>query len=86
MRIPLATDFSSRDGSTSKDAILKNCFVETDGQQSVVIKRPALSSNLVDVTGTSQGGIANNSLVYVINGDTLRSYDSAFTLIETIAL
>ena len=82
MRIPLPTDLNSRDGSVVKDAIMKNCFAEGED----VLKRPALNSALVDVTGTAQGGINNNSKVYIINGDTLRSYNSAFTLVETIAL
>jgi len=82
MRIPLPTDLTSRDGTTAKDAKLVNAFVE-DG---AVFKRPAVNSALVDVTGTAQGGIANNSLVYVINGDVMRSYNSSYVLQQTIAL
>ena len=82
MKIPLPTSISTRDGTLDKDAIMRNCFAEGED----VMKRPALNSALVDVTGTAQGGINNNSKVYIINGDTLRSYDSSFTLSETIAL
>lgn len=82
MRIPLPTDISSRDGSLDKDAKMQNCFAEGED----VLKRPALNSALVDVTGTAQGGINNNSKVYIINGDTLRSYNSSFVLVETITL
>ena len=82
MRIPLPVDFISRDGSVDQDAGMRNCFM--DGKD--VVKRPAVNSNLVDVTGTAQGGTANNSKVYIINGDTLRSYNSSFVIQETIIL
>ena len=85
MRIPLQTDLISRDGLVTKDARLLNCFVEVSGDQSVV-KRPAVNSNLVDVTGVGQGGIDNDSKVYAIFGDVLKSYDSAYSLVDNITL
>lgn len=85
-RIPLATDYITRDGSSNKDARIKNAFVEGTAQDSAVIKRPAINTALATASGTAQGGIANNSLVYVINGDSLRSYNYAGTLQATIAL
>ena len=86
MRIPLQTDLISRDGLVSKDARLLNCFVEMSGDQSAVSKRPAVNSNLVDVTGVGQGGIDNDSKVYAIFGDVLKSYDSAYSLVDNITL
>jgi len=86
MRIPLQTDLISRDGLVSKDARLLNCFVEVSGDQSAVSKRPAVNSNLVDVTGVGQGGIESNSKVYAIFGDVLKSYDSAYSLVDNITL
>ena len=80
MRIPLPTDLISRDGTVDQDARLLNCFVE--GEE--VIKRPATAS-FVTASGTAQGGIAN-TLAYMINGDTLRSYNSGGTLVDNIAL
>lgn len=82
MFIPLPTDLVSRDGTTAKDARLQNAFV--DGEY--VYKRPATNSALVTVTGTAQGGIANNSLVYIVNGDVMKSYNSSFVLQQTITL
>jgi len=76
----------SRDGSVTKDAKLLNAFIEIDGQESKVIKRPAVESNLVDVTGTAQGGISNNSLIFIINSDVMRSYNSSFVLQQTVTL
>lgn len=81
MRIPLPTTISTRDGSLTKDAKMLNAFV--DGE--AVVKRPATSLGAT-ASGTAQGGISNNSLVYVINGDSLRSYNSSYTLVATIAL
>jgi len=86
MRVPLQTDLISRDGLVSKDARLLNCFVEVSGDQSAVSKRPAVNSNLVDVTGVGQGGIDNDSKVYAIFGDVLKSYDSAYSLVDNITL
>ena len=86
MRIPLQTDLISRDGLVTKDARLLNCFVEVSGDQSAVSKRPAVNSNLVDVTGVGQGGIESNSKVYAIFGDVLKSYDSAYSLVDNITL
>ena len=82
MKIGLATDLVSREGATDKDAKLLNCFVE--GEE--VIKRPAVSSNLVDVTGAAQGGIDNNSMAFIINGDVMRAYNSSYVLQDTETL
>ena len=82
MRLPLATDLSSRDGSISKDAVMKNCFL--DGE--MVTKRPAVNSDLIDVAGVGQGGLGHNSLVYMINGDVLRSYNASYVLQDTEVL
>lgn len=82
MKFSIPTDLISRDGTLDQDAKMLNSYV--DGGEAV--KRPAVSTALATASGTAQGGIANNSLAYVINGDSLRSYNSAGTLQETIAL
>jgi hypothetical protein len=82
MRIGLTTDLVTRDGLVTHDAKTLNCFMEGD----VVIKRPATNSALVDVTGQAQGGIESNSMVFVINADVLRAYNSSYTLIDTETL
>jgi len=82
MRLPLPTDLTTRDGLVTKDAKLVNSFV--DGGD--VFKRPATNSVLATSTGQAQGSIANNSLVFVINADVMKSYNSAFTLVQTITL
>jgi hypothetical protein len=84
MRLPIATDLITRDGTLTKDANILNGFVEA-GQ--AVFKRPSVNSVLATATGQAQGGIYNiNSLGYFINGDVLKSYNSAFVLQATITL
>lgn len=83
MRLPLTTDLSTRDGTLTKDAKLVNSFV--DGEN--VFKRPSVNSVLATATGQAQGAIYNtNSLVYAINGDVMKSYNSSFVLQQTITL
>ena len=82
MKIPLSTDLISRDGTVDQDSKLLNCFMEGED----VIKRPAVNSVLVDVTGTAQGGIDNNSMVFMINADVLRVYNSSYVLQDTETL
>lgn len=82
MRIGLPTDLTTRDGTLVKDARLVNSFVNDDA----VYKRPAVNSVLATASGTAQGMQPNGVLIYMINGDTLRSYNSSFTLVQTIVL
>lgn len=63
MRIGLPTDLISRDGTVAqdaKDARIKNGYVESRGEQSVVRKRPVASGDITAVAGTAQGGIGIN--------------------------
>lgn len=82
MRIPLATDLSTRDGTVDQDAKMLNAFAE--GNE--IIKRPAVNSVLATASGTAQGMQPNNNLIYVINGDVMKSYNSSFVLQQTINL
>ena len=82
MRIPIQTDLTTRDGTATKDAKLVNAFVDGD----MAFKRSAINSVLATATGKAQGCIANNSLVFMINGDVMKSYNSAFTLVQTVTL
>lgn len=82
MRIDIGTDLISRDGSVAKDAKLLNAFTE----DSAVIKRPATASPFATSSGQAQGGIANNSLVFMINADVVKSYNAAGALQQTINL
>jgi 6-phosphogluconolactonase (cycloisomerase 2 family) len=69
MRIPLATPLQTRDGTTLKDAKLVNAYVEMNGDQGVVRKRPASNLRASLNTGVAQGGIGIGNSIYVFNGD-----------------
>lgn len=79
MRIPIATDISTRDGTLTKDAKLVNAFVD-DGN---VFKRPASQGGISVGTGTAQGGIGFyiGSTPYFVGfwGDTLVNYTGSGT-------
>ena len=42
MRLPLVSELVSRDGTTDRDATLKNGLVEINGDQAVTRKRPGM--------------------------------------------
>lgn len=79
MRVPLATDYKTRTGVPDKDARVKNGYVETRGDQSVVRKRPVARGGIDVGTGIAQGGLGfelnGTSYVYLLNGDVGATYD-----------
>lgn len=81
MRILLATDIKTRTGAPDKDARIKNAYVETRGDQSVVRKRPIAQGGIsvATVGSIAQGGIAYTTSsggngVFFLNGDTQGTY------------
>jgi hypothetical protein len=82
LRLPLPADLVTRDGTAAQDAQQLNSFVD-DGY---VYKRPGINSALATDAGTAQGGIFGENLLFTINGDTMHSYNSAFTLQSTFVL
>ena len=69
-RLPLVVDTSNRDGSTSKDARLVNCFTEVNQQQGVQIyKRPGTLQQAVVSTNSPGLGIWtwNNNVYSIFN-------------------
>ncbi len=72
MRIPLAIDIDSRDGSSTKDARSTNMLAFTDGQQKFSEVRPGLT--VYGTTGTAaigQGGNCFNGTFCAIYGGRL---------------
>lgn len=61
MRIPIAVNLESRDGSVDKDAKVLNGVVETKGEQSFLRKRPGNADIGLVKLGTAQ-------LLYSWNG------------------
>lgn len=70
MRLSLAADLETRDGTPAKDSRLTNCYAEIKGDASVVRKRPAMTLNATIGSGVAQGGIAvGASQVFTVNSD-----------------
>ncbi len=71
MRIPLANNLVTRDGTLTKDAKIVNGFVESRGDDSAVFKRPG-TTNLGPVgTGLGQLLTVWNESIYSVVGDEL---------------
>lgn len=72
LRIPLAADLESRDGDISRDQLLKNGVIETDGDVTAAVKRPGASSigTLGAMTGQGLGAFGNK--LKVIAGDAFK--------------
>jgi len=71
MRLPLASDLKSRDGTTTRDAGSKNAIIETSGESSALLKRPgALALGGVGV-GEGQLLACYNNELRAIVGNTL---------------
>lgn len=71
MRLPLAANLTTRDGTLTKDAKLVNAFVESAGQEAGVFKRPGLA-NLGNVgTGLAQLLAVWNGQLRPVIGDSL---------------
>jgi len=84
VRLPLATSLKTRTGAPEgKDARLKNCYVETRGDQSIVRKRAIAQGgiSIASVGTISQGGIGVNvngvDEVFYFYGDTQYTATSA---------
>lgn len=71
MRLPLASNLMSRDGTLAKDARLVNCFVESKGEQSAVVSRPGISQKFDLTAGNGNGMVNWRGTFYAICGDTL---------------
>lgn len=72
-RLPLMVITSNRDGSTSKDARLVNCYLEADEQGELwIYKRPGLSEDsTVRANTAGRGSFFWRGSVYTIFGDKI---------------
>lgn len=80
MKIPLATNLKTRVGDTTKDARLKNAYVEVRGEQSVVRHRPSARGGVAVGSGVAQGGYGTvlfwGDTAYTISDSTGTTWDS----------
>lgn len=72
LRIPLAADLETRDGYTSRDQIIKNAVVETDGELTAAVKRPGASSLGTLGAMTAQGMGAFGNKLKAVAGDAFK--------------
>jgi len=72
LRIPLAADLETRDGDISRDQIIKNGVVESDGESTAAVKRPGASSLGTLGAMTAQGMGAFGNKLKVVAGDAFK--------------
>ena len=87
MRFSLPIELESRDGTSARGARIINGFVEVEGKQPILYKRPALAA--VDTSGTSTGGgmyyDQAGTVLYSLMGTLLLRYGTATTTVGTLA-
>lgn len=70
MRLPLASQLDSRDGSTNKDGRLTNVLKETDEGGELAVVRPGLEL-MAAMSGAGGGITAFNGTLISVFGETL---------------
>ena len=83
MRLPLASDLISRDGTTAKDARVQNGIIEVDGDSSNILRRPGTSNISTLGSGTAQSLNRNNTAVI---GDSLVVFGSSGSVVSTTSI
>lgn len=78
IRIPIAVNLESRDGTLSKDAKAVNCIVEMNGNKKKVRKRPGLSDFGLVKTGVAQLLVYWNGIKAII-GDFFCSVSASIS-------
>lgn len=71
MRLPIASDLVSRDGTLDKDAGTKNAIIEVEGEASAIRNRPGTIDLGSAGTGTAQLLACYNNSIKSIIGNTL---------------
>lgn len=73
MRLPLASELVSRDGTTDRDATLKNGVVELNGDQAITRKRPGMQDAGSIGAGSAQVLAAWQGKLLGVAGDLITS-------------
>lgn len=72
MRLPFTIDIESRDGSSSKDARMKNMLIESDGADKIASVRPGITQTAITTsTAVGQGVNCFNGTFCAIYGAKL---------------
>lgn len=80
MRLPLALELDSRDGTSNKDSRLTNALVERDEGIVFATVRPGLST-LATRSGTGNGLMQFNAMIVSIYGDTIYVTGGSFNIL-----
>ena len=83
MRIPLASEIDSRDGSSNKDERLTNVLGEDNNGQQMATLRPGLAT-IAAASGAGGGEVNFNDVLITVFGTTLGSGTTP-TTISTVA-
>ena len=75
-KIPLQCPIATRDGTLSKDSLMRNCYSEVCEGGKVTRKRPGLSLGRQLTPGVGQGLFINNNVPYAIQNDTIVNLDT----------
>jgi len=70
VRLPLAPEIDSRDGSANKDERLTNVLSEQDRDRVLSVVRPGLSA-IVTASGAGGGAVNFNDVLITVFGTTL---------------
>lgn len=71
MRLPLATDITSRDGTLAKDSLMKNAYSEKVGEELDVFKRPGLAQAYDLGEGQGQGLVSWKGTFFAVKANVL---------------
>ena len=70
MRLPIASDIDSRDGSSAKDERLTNMLGEDNNGQQMATLRPGLAT-IATASGAGGGAVNFNDVLITVYGTTL---------------
>ena len=84
MRLQLASDIDSRDGTSSKDERLTNMLGEDNNGQQMATLRPGLAT-IATASGAGGGEVNFNDVLITVFGTTLGSGTTPTTISTVVA-
>ena len=84
MRLPLASEIDSRDGTSSKDERLTNVLGEDKNGQQMATLRPGLAT-IATASGAGGGAVNFNDVLITVFGTTLGSGSTPSTIATVVA-
>ena len=84
MRLQLASDIDSRDGTSSKDERLTNMLGEDNNGQQMATLRPGLAT-IATASGAGGGEVNFNDVLITVFGTTLGSGATPATIATVVA-